>query len=426
MNRIVVSSVQAEGHKIKVRFSLEGSIQQYFKGERAMAIEYSESVESVPYGIAVIPFVANVLPVCWLSDAELVVDELDRDFYESIPEIKHGYIFMYRRLRFKGHVACGRIADYSGERRTAGKDNGMQDDRNFRKETGAAVLFSGGVDAFATLFAHIEERPVLVTLHGADVKLNDDEGWANVVHHVKETARNLNLPTPVLIRTNFREIIRESELNKLVLPKGRDNWWHGFQHGIGISSHAAPVGYKKGLHVVYMASSFTVDYTGPCASDPNIEGHLRFCGCRIFHDRYSFSRQDKIRLIVQKREELKSPIQLRVCWISTGGKNCCRCEKCFRTMAGILAEGGKPEEYGFGSMDEFVRNGYKTIIRPYSLCSITKYSWDIIRAACSRNGVFEKHPELSWLRTLKADRRIVLEEAMKRPLRYIYHLARMR
>ncbi len=39
--------------------------------------------------------------------------------------------------------------------------------------------------------------------------------------------------------------------------------------------------------------------------------------------------------------------KLRVCWITSGGKNCSQCEKCLRTLYGLMAEGEDPTHYGF-------------------------------------------------------------------------------
>ena len=41
------------------------------------------------------------------------------------------------------------------------------------------------------------------------------------------------------------------------------------------------------------------------------------------------------------------PVKLRVCWESRGGENCCHCEKCYRTILGLIAEGADPNDYGF-------------------------------------------------------------------------------
>jgi hypothetical protein len=36
-----------------------------------------------------------------------------------------------------------------------------------------------------------------------------------------------------------------------------------------------------------------------------------------------------------------------VCYFSTDGKNCCKCEKCSRTITGLLLEGIDPNQHGF-------------------------------------------------------------------------------
>ena len=48
----------------------------------------------------------------------------------------------------------------------------------------------------------------------------------------------------------------------------------------------------------------------------------------------------------------KRKIPLRVCWISKGGTNCCNCEKCWRTILGVYAEGENPRNYGFNYSDK--------------------------------------------------------------------------
>ena len=50
-------------------------------------------------------------------------------------------------------------------------------------------------------------------------------------------------------------------------------------------------------------------------------------------------------------------IALRGCWDFTGGKNCCHCEKCYRTMLALFAEGEDPQKYGF----EYTRKNLKKI-----------------------------------------------------------------
>lgn len=179
-NKIVVDKVKITSNRIEVIYTIEGEINKYFNHEeKCFWAEYTEDISSVPESIAVIPFVCNVLPIAWLSDAELVVNELDEEFYHSLFEVKHGYMLLSRMLEFKGKVTVNHII-------------------NNRYETTkqSAVLFSGGVDAFTTLFRHLDEKPVMITLRGADVKLSDVEGWKVVSEHVESTAKTFNLPQP--------------------------------------------------------------------------------------------------------------------------------------------------------------------------------------------------------------------------------------
>jgi hypothetical protein len=55
----------------------------------------------------------------------------------------------------------------------------------------------------------------------------------------------------------------------------------------------------------------------------------------------------KIHNITQYSKESGKKVPLRVCWESSGGSNCCNCEKCWRTILGIYAEGFEPKEFGF-------------------------------------------------------------------------------
>lgn len=64
----------------------------YFKEDMPFFCEYSEDISNTPQSIAVIPFIVQVLPIIWLFDATLIVDELDKHFYDCMEKIKEGYI----------------------------------------------------------------------------------------------------------------------------------------------------------------------------------------------------------------------------------------------------------------------------------------------------------------------------------------------
>lgn len=157
-NKIVVKGIDKQANKIQYNYKVYGEWQKYFISEEKFFIEYDNSIEDIPYGIAIIPFLCNVLPISWIFNGEIVIDEIDEDFYNSIINFKDGYINMYPKIEFSGKLTVNSIKNYK-----------------VKAENKSLALFSGGVDAFYTLLSHINEKPCIATIWGADIKLNDNE-----------------------------------------------------------------------------------------------------------------------------------------------------------------------------------------------------------------------------------------------------------
>ena len=347
-NKVTINEVSVKNNRIDYKYNVSGEWSEAFNLDELLYIEYSCDISEVPEGIAVIPLLANLLPMAWIYDAEIVVPVCDKDFYDSINDFKKGYEEMYPMLNFGGKITVGELQE------------------NVCNGTGSAAFFSGGVDAFNTLVNHVNEHPTLLTIWGADVQFEDTIGWERVLKHLKITAEEFKVDF-VTIKSSFRRFLNIRPLMEKVYASG-DDWWHGFQHGIGIISHAAPVMYAMGKRIVYFASSFTAADKGKvtCASDPTIDNYVRFCGSKVHHDGYEYTRQMKIHNIVQFSHKIKKDLQLRVCWQSSGGTNCCSCEKCWRTILGIYAEGFDPRKFGFYYDDKQL----------YRLAHRMKYSGD--------------------------------------------------
>ena len=385
--KIIVDKVKVASNRIEVYYSIQGEIDKYFNlDEKCFWVEYTEDISSVPESIAVIPFVCNVLPIAWLSDAELVVDELDEEFYHSLFEVKHGYMLLSRMLEFKGKVTVNHII-------------------NNRYETTkqSAVLFSGGVDAFTTLFRHLDENPVMITLRGADVKLSDVEGWKVVSEHVESTAKTFNLPQPEFVTSNFRIFINEGACGELCIKSG-DGWWHGYQHGIGIISHSAPIAYVKKLRTVNIASSATCESLCIYASDPVIDTHLRIASTYVYHDGYYMDRIQKVKYLVDECTRRNVQIHLRVCWITAGGHNCCQCEKCIRTIFNILAVGGNPQEMGFEIHEGKAARFKETVAATLNAPNL-RFQWHKIQDFILSHDTFaaKNNPNYNWIYTIAID-----------------------
>ncbi len=325
--KITVYSISTNRDSVIIRFSADEVLQKYFKSEEF--IYTCSQCELVPSSIAVIPFVCNVLPIVWLTDSALCVEELDKTFYESIQEFKRGYIEMYPQLDFKGELEIKQLVS------------------NEYEVNKSLVMFSGGIDAICTTLRHIDENPLLLTLWGsADFPTDDEKGWKIQWNNIQYTANKFGLDCHY-IKTNFYEFLNKRELTKLISPV-KGGWWHEMQHGIGILGHAAPFAYIYKIKTVYIASSFDISKKPyNCASDPTIDNYVKFGSTLVVHDGYELNRQDKVGYVVQQLKKLDIQLTIHVCLRQYQLGNCCACEKCYRTILALLAEGVDPNEYGF-------------------------------------------------------------------------------
>ena len=380
MKKISIKNINKESNTIRIFF--ESTLEQYLR-EEYLEIRYDFDVSQLPVSVAIIPFVANVLPIIWLTNAELIVEELDEDFYHSIDEFKKGYVAMYPMLNFGGKITIKHL---------------IKNKQPDKKKT--ALFFSGGVDAFSSLIELRKDKtPDLITIWGADVMMANIEGWQKVEKHIKETAGKFHLPYQT-IQSNFRTFIDEFQLDKLVATSG-DGYWHGFQHGVGMLALAAPYAYLEGVENLYIASSYTKELHHSCASDPSIDNFVKFCGTSVIHHQFELSRQMKIKNIVSAENK----INLRVCWESTDGDNCCRCEKCYRTIAGLWAEGKNPIDYGFRTGKNFYKSMISDFTTKIYLSDIVLCLWKEIQSRFVQNesNVQEKH-FLRWIKSVNLDK----------------------
>lgn len=326
---LVINKIEKKNNIIKCSFDF-GIKWAKFLSKKDFFVKYDQNIENVPDSIAIIPLVCNILPIMWLFDLKIEVNELDKKFFESISKIKKGYIDMHPKLTFTGDINVKKIVE------------------NEFDLNNSAVMFSGGVDAFSTLISNIEKKPDLITIFGADIALNDEVGIKKVNDLNNYSAKLFGL-NYLSIFSNFREIINYKQVNNFVYNSCKCEWWHDFQHGIALLGLTAPLSYVMGYETIFIASSYTQADKGKytCASDPTIDNNFKHSSSNTIHDGYEKNRQMKIKNICNYVRENNLKLKLRVCWISDGGDNCCQCEKCYRTIMGIIAAGGNPADYGF-------------------------------------------------------------------------------
>ena len=271
--------------RIEILFKWEGKLNKYFREEKFYC-EYNENIEEVPDGIAVIPFLGDILPLVWLTDSKLMINELDKNYYECLSKVKNAYSNMYPGVDFIGKVEVKKIVDYS-----------------YTTKEKVCQLFSGGVDSMSTYLSIKKMNPELVTIWGTDMPVNNYSGWSKVEKYVKDFGEN-NENKNLILKSNFRKIYSSHKLTKDFMEKLKVNWWLGVQHGIALISLLAPYIYKNKIKTLYIPGSYNIyDKNVKCASYPTIDEAIKYGSINIIHEGFEYTRQDKIFLIQKYLKE---------------------------------------------------------------------------------------------------------------------------
>jgi hypothetical protein len=184
---------------------------------------------------------------------------------------------------------------------------------------GGSVLtaFSGGVDSFYTLRAHVagqepDERARIthgLFVHGFDLSLSNVAAYEGARAGIVETLAGLGIDL-IVGRSNVQSF----------LP--RRDW--GLFHGGPLLGSALALG--GGVRRFYVPASHTIGDLSPWGSSPRLDPLLSTEALEIVHDGADATRAQKTAAIGDWPPTFG---RLRVCGSLP---NCCRCEKCVRTM----------------------------------------------------------------------------------------------
>lgn len=323
---------EVNGKQLKIKFEGPEKLKELVE-DNVLFVDYTRSIENVPENILNIVGVTSVLPLAMANEWDISVSCLDYNFIESVRKTMLGYKNMWPKLSTINILVSEEI-----ELPT----------QNFKNE---AALYSGGIDAWATFAEHNETLNHLYTVHGADVHTENFENWRMIENSMRKMALKNNLSLDV-IRSNFKEMFNTPQMSEFFYEKFADGYWHGFQHGPALVGLTAPLCYLDDINLLYIASSHTKNLHAKLGSSPELEGVLELGKTHVSHDLYNHSRQDKINMLVSKikKHELDD-VEFRVCWEGNSESNCGTCEKCARTIGGLLASGIAPESVGFKSID---------------------------------------------------------------------------
>lgn len=398
---VKVTKIDTKGNRILYEFETSEDLEKYFM-KKSMFIEYiyNENIDlsNVPSSILPIPLISNLLPVIWMTNSELIVEELDETFYNCIPNLKDSYSCMYENASFKGKVTAKKLIDNS-----------------YDSENEYISLFSYGADSLNTVLRYINEKPMLLTLWGADVSLKREEGWNAVKENVNQFAEEYELKN-FFVKSDFRQFMNTNKLFEIYGESlnNNGNWWYAVQHGIALISQAAIIAYILKVKTILIASTYkhtkedVLNKTNiiTCASSPIIDNEFKFANCNTIHDSWELTRAQKIQNIINYSKENNVKFNMHVCWHSPLGINCNICEKCARTYMYIMAIGENPNDYGFNINDEVihqVETDFNKVVYQgktvggWSIHVETLYYWRENQKIFRQNEEYWKNTAMKWI-----------------------------
>jgi hypothetical protein len=339
------------------------AVQKFFSSEPFFA-EYSLDISEVPPGILNIPLLANLMPLAWAIDADVYVEELDSQYYESLLSIKGVIGQMFPQIPLKGRLFVERLVEYKPK----------------KMMPRTAMFYSAGVDSIATFIRKRHENPYFVTVWGADVFFNQTEFWQKVKTNAEEFGSKNGIES-LFIKSSLRSFINEDVIS-YYFGRYMSSWWHGVQHAMGLVGLCAPLAYSLHVTQFYIPSAVPTEQSKIKAhgSSHLFDNKINWSGTTVNLEAKKLWRQEKLKLIADYIRSEDPQLQIRVCWRTPVYGNCNKCEKCARTITGLLLEGVDPNEHGFQVTPDSLE-GLKSIIMPAWLSS-TDYvfvEWDKIK-----------------------------------------------
>lgn len=249
---------------------------------------------------------ALALPAAMSLSLPIFIEgSISREYLENINKLMEHYEINYSNFK-KVPIKCKSTLDFESIQ---------------KKRYGS--FFSGGVDSFYTLLKRSDEIDTLIVLYGFDIKLKDTEKIKKTKIATRNVAGKLQKQL-IEIEGNFTKIITEY-----------CDWiteGHGFAL-VSISralSSIFDIVYIPGTHSVMKQKNWGSSiYTDEQHSDSRL---------KIIHDSDQNERIEKLMYISDSPLVLEN---LRVCGDVPydGNYNCCKCEKCVRTMLQLWSIG---------------------------------------------------------------------------------------
>jgi hypothetical protein len=354
----IVEDIVIDEHRVVVKIT--PAFKAYFTQDFWFSCDVLD-LKKIPESHLLVPFILNIAPVVWACGLNVTVPFMDAKLLTSLLSVKAQFKTMYPALSWSGNIDCAKIV-HSTEAKT---------DKNR-----VALLFSGGVDSINLSQECLQKQQILLTIRGADVKLDDDQGWQEVKAFVHRYASQINATT-LTIESNFATFINYQLLSKqfFSIPE----WWGMVQHGIGLAGFLLISASAYQPSQLLMASDCSAMQMKDLSwgSVSSIMQNLKLPPYEFTHTSYELARQEKITNLASNYRAYGQVIPVRVCYTTRGGKNCGVCRKCLLAMLGFAVSGVDYQPFGFptahGDFIKIVKK--KLFTTKHHVTGVSKVLW---------------------------------------------------
>jgi hypothetical protein len=325
---------QLEGRTLTTRIRMTQDLRQFFF-TASLNIWYEDDIHA-DEGLLCIPGLALLLPLAWLTGADIKVPSLDRSFAHSAANIQSEFQRIYPKMPFGTRLMVDDVVDSAPN------------------PAGKAMLFSGGLDATYTFYEKRFEKPRLIQIFGTEFPLSDTRYQALIRRETTDFAQR-NQVEVSFIRTDFFYLLDPRAVTHRFFPlreRLNGDLWKGLGYPLGFLGISAPLSAGRFQHLS-LAAWANQEHArrmreNPDASSPTVDEKIAWSNLRVEHHG-CLHRHEKVR---QMAEWLPGQ-RLRVCWMADdaqeteGAMNCSQCEKCVRTLMALVLNNVDPAECGF-------------------------------------------------------------------------------
>lgn len=344
-NCLKIKEPTIKENKIYYSFEISPDIRKFFLRNN-FYFEYDSDVSQVLLSIVYIPPVSSVIHLAWALGFQIYVPELDSEYLKSLQELKRVVQSYFPQFLFKEKTLM--------VEKTV--QNSFQNDRYL-------LLFSGGLDSLCSYISHKDKNPILCTYQGFDINNEAKRHWKITKRNVERFCAQEKLERHFIKTNMMLDLLNTEEIEKKTHIAG---WRSLVSSGLMLVSSLAPFTVQNSKKII-IASGSSDSLNGVWGSSPELDNKIRIANISVLHDGDTSSRQKKIVTLFSQHPEL-FPF-LRVCTESVGKLNCCRCEKCYRMIVGLLVAGIDPNDCNF----KFSEKDLSKIIKKFKKGQISSH-----------------------------------------------------